>query len=89
MNEALIVLIVIVVLSILANIKFAFGRKYKGCKHKFEPRYSEKLVNQPVKVSGTVLTAKELRSLMVYQEYVHDVCIKCGSVSYDIRKGKS
>ncbi len=57
--------------------------KRKGCAegvHKFEPRYDEKPVSRKeLEVEGH-MTSRALRSLMYYDVYVHDICVRCGKI---------
>ena len=52
---------------------------FNGKAHKFEPRYEEKSRNRPIGHINNI-TSKELRELMYYKVYVHDICICCGKV---------
>jgi hypothetical protein len=46
--------------------------------HQFEPRYSEKPAGfTPSKASGDM---SKIRSLMFYNVYEKDICVKCGEV---------
>ena len=51
----------------------------KSCEilgHKFEARYDEKQSNYKLE---NVLS-RDLRSLMFYNVYIHDICTRCGEV---------
>lgn len=59
---------------------------FNGCEkgaHKFEARYDE--VPRGIDhFKGRYATAEELKVLLNYRIYVHDVCVRCGKV---IRRG--
>lgn len=62
---------------------FLKNRCYNGGnKHKFESRYTEQ--GAIVKIGELVdVTASQLRTLLVHNIYVKDVCVWCGKVIND------
>lgn len=58
-----------------------FGKKNKNteCSHKFEPRYDERANPNVLRMEGTV-NVDEMRKLVYYKVYVHDICVRCGKV---------
>lgn len=51
--------------------------------HKFEARYDEEPSGTTVKAASCPLEA--YRTLLFYNTYVHDICVRCGKV---IKRGK-
>ena len=59
---------------------------YKGGqRHNFQPRYDEK-PNTMLKEFKSCDSSGEMRKLVYYKVYVHDVCVWCGNV-VGLRKG--
>jgi hypothetical protein len=56
--------------------------KLFGCgdnHHHFEARYTEEYNNLGIShIRGC--SPDELKALMTYKKYVHDICIKCGKI---------
>jgi hypothetical protein len=50
-----------------------------GQRHKFEPRYTE-VPRQQSGMKVKNMFPDDIRSLLYYQKYIHDVCVWCGKI---------